>query len=521
MTPHDLVGQSIMFRFHGPVFTDEARDAFRTIRPVGVIFFADNITSREQVHALTHELQAEARDLDMPPLLIAADQEGGIVSRFSQDFVTVPSAMALAASGAPGDIMTAAIITAMQLREVGINVNFAPSVDVNNNPANPVIRTRSYGDTPERVIDSLEWVFRGHEAARVVSTVKHFPGHGDTNVDSHFGLPTIPYERDRIDAIELAPFRAAVALGIPAVMSTHILFPALDPDHPATLSNTILTGLLREEMEFDGLIFTDAMDMHAITSAYGLEEATVLAKLAGVDVLEANEPIADQLVRHAALVNALESGRCPRVMFETTSERLDHVRARYAITSQPTPLPEPPVNRRDITFDIALRTIAHVGPKPFAPLDGKSRHVLVDFQRFRAVEGGDPVGRSKLLRDEVEANLPHSTVVTFSNQPTEDEIAEAIDHAHGASTLIIFTRDATDSPHQLDIARQAIAASPGDTRVIHCPMRGPYDAGALADVDDFLFAFGDPAISIRALVAVLAGAATPTATMPVTVPGLP
>jgi beta-N-acetylhexosaminidase len=487
---------------------------------VGVIFFADNITSREQVHALTHELQVEARDLDMPPLLIAADQEGGIVSRFSQDFVTVPSAMALAASGAPGDIMTAATITAVQLREVGINVNFAPSVDVNNNPANPVIRTRSYGDTPERVIDSLEWVFRGHEAARVVSTVKHFPGHGDTNVDSHFGLPTIPYERDRIDAIELAPFRAAAALGIPAVMSTHILFPALDPVHPATLSNAILTGLLREEMEFEGLIFTDAMDMHAITSAYGLEEATVLAKLAGVDVLEANEPIADQLLRHAALVNALESGRIPRTMFETTSDRLDQVRARYAITGQPTPLPEKPANRWDITFDIALRTIAHVGPKPFVPLDRESGHVFVDFQRFRAVEGGDPVGRSKLLRDEVEANLPHSTVVTLSDQPTSDEIASATTHAVDASTLIVLTRDATESPHQLDIARQAIAATPGDTRVIHCPMRGPYDAGLLGDVDDFLFAFGDPAISIRALVAILCGLHQPVARIPVTVPGL-
>jgi beta-N-acetylhexosaminidase len=417
--------------------------------------------------------------------------------------------------------MTAAIITAMQLREVGINVNFAPSVDVNNNPANPVIRTRSYGDTAERVIDSLEWVYRGHEAARVITSAKHFPGHGDTNVDSHFGLPTIPYERDRIDAIELAPFRAAVALDVPAVMSTHILFPALDPDHPATLSHAILTGLLREEMEFNGLIFTDAMDMHAITSAYGLEEATVLAKLAGVDVLESNEPIADQVVRHAALVNALESGRIPRVIFETTSNRLDQVRARYAITGEPTPLPERPANRWDITFDIALRTIAHVGPKPFVPLDKESGHVFVDFQRFRAVEGGDPVGRSKLLRDEVEANLPHSTVVTLSDQPTGDEIASATTHAVGASTLIVLTRDATESPHQLDIAKQTIAATPGDTRVIHCSMRGPYDAGTLSHVDDHLFTFGDPAISIRALVAVLAGAATPTATMPVTVPGLP
>lgn len=312
MTPSEITGQSIMFRFEGPEFTDEARQVFRRVRPGGVIFFADNITSREQVHALTEELQAEARELEMPPLLIAADQEGGIVSRFSADFVTPPSPMALAASSDPGDILTAATITATQLREVGINVNFAPSVDINIDPANPVIRTRSLGDTPEQVIANGEWVRLGHEAARVVTTVKHFPGHGDTSVDSHLGLPSIPYDRDRIDAVELAPFRAAIRAGVPAVMSAHILFPTLDPDYPATLSRRILTDLLRDELGFDGLIFTDSMSMSAISELYGVAESAVLAKLAGVDVLEANESLDDQLARHQALVDGLGSGPAMR-----------------------------------------------------------------------------------------------------------------------------------------------------------------------------------------------------------------
>ncbi|MDQ4045175.1 MAG: hypothetical protein M3173_06985, partial [Chloroflexota bacterium] len=194
----DLVGQSLMLRFEGPTFTDEAREAFREIRPGGVIFFADNITNREQVHTLTAELQAEARRLTLPPLLIAADQEGGIVSRLPADFVTMPSPMALAASSDPTDIEAAARIAAEQLREVGINVNLAPAIDVNVNSDNPVIRTRAFGDTPEQVIACLAHAVRGHEAARVVTTVKHFPGHGDTSVDSHLGLPTIPWDRERI-----------------------------------------------------------------------------------------------------------------------------------------------------------------------------------------------------------------------------------------------------------------------------------------------------------------------------------
>lgn len=520
MTAAGLVGQSLMFRFEGPELMDNAREVFREIRPAGVILFADNITSREQIHALTDELQTEARRLGMPPLLIAADQEGGIVSRFSADFVTVPSAMALAASGAPGDILTASAITAMQLREVGINVNFAPTVDVNNNPANPVIRTRAWGDTPDQVNDNLEWVYRGHESARVVTTVKHFPGHGDTNVDSHIGLPTIPYDRDRIDAVELAPFRAAVALGVPAVMSAHILFPELDPEYPATLSHSILTGLLRGSMGFSGLVFTDSMSMRAITERYGLAESTILAKLAGVDVLEANDSIANQGVRHGALLDALESGRIPRDTFEATADRLDAVRTRYEITGQNAPLRPRPESWSSAVFDIALRTVAHIGLKPFAPLDDDEGNVFIDFQRFRTTEAEDPVGRAQVLRDAIAMNIPASTVVTLSNDPTEDEIDEAITQAASATALIVMTRDASDLALQAEIANRVIAAAPDAVRVIHCAMRGPYDAGALTPVDDYLFTFGDPRVSIDAMVAVLVGLQHPDARMPVDVPGI-
>lgn len=520
MTVSELVGQSLMFRFEGPELTARAREAFEETRPAGVLLFADNITSREQIHALTAELQNEAKRLGMPPLLIAADQEGGIVSRLSADFVTVPSAMALAASGRPDDILTAATITAIQLREVGINVNFAPTIDVNNNPANPVIRTRAWGDTPGQVAENLEWVYRGHESARVVTTVKHFPGHGDTGVDSHLGLPTIPYDLDRIDAVELAPFRAAVELGVPAVMSAHILFPELDPEYPATLSRDILTGLLRGRMGFTGLIFTDSMSMRAISDRYGLAESTILAKLAGVDVLEANESLADQGVRRDALIDALESGRIPREVFEATLVRLDAVRARYAITGEQPPLRAWPDNRWDSVFDIALRTVAHVGRKPFLPLADDAGTVFIDFQRIRTTEAEDPVGRAQVLRDAVRANLPASTVVTLSNDPTEAEVEESISRAAGAATLVILTRDASDLPLQAEIANRAIAAAPEGARVIHCAMRGPYDAGSIAPVDDYLFPFGDPRISIEALVAILVGVQHPDAGMPVEVPGL-
>jgi beta-N-acetylhexosaminidase len=393
-------------------------------------------------------------------------------------------------------------------------------VDVNNNPANPVIRTRSFGDRADRVIDALEWVWRGHEAARVVTTVKHFPGHGDTNVDSHLGLPTIPYDRERIDAIELAPFRAAVAMGVPAIMSAHILFPALDTEVPATLSRPILTELLREEMGFDGLIFTDSMSMRAISERYGVPESAVLAKAAGVDVLEANESIANQMARHGALIGVLESGRIPREAFEATVRRLDAVRERYGITGDPTPLPERDPWRSKIAFDIALRSIAHVGVKPFQPLTSDEGAVFADFQRFRTTEAEDPVGRAQVLRDAVSTNLPGASVVTLSNDPTADEIALATARASEARTLVVMTRDASDLPDQVAIANRVITSAPKTARVVHCCMRGPYDAGTLVRVDDLVFTFGDPRVSIDAMVAYLTGNEQEPAHLPVEVPGL-
>ena len=520
MNAAELIGQNLMFRFDGPEFTDDAREAFREIRPGGVLFFSQNITSREQVHALTTELQSEARRLGMPPLLIAADQEGGIVSRFSNDFVTPPSPMALGAAGNPGDTLMASTLTALQLREVGINVNFAPSADVNNNPANPVIRTRSFGDSADRVAEQLAWMYRGHEAARVATTVKHFPGHGDTSIDSHFGLPSIPGDRQRFERIELAPFRSAVKLGVPAVMSAHIIFPALDPDLPATLSPAILTGLLRAEMGFTGVIFTDAMDMRAISEQFGLAESSVLAKLAGVDMLEANEPIGDQLVRFEALRDAVESGRIPLEAVRASSDRIDALRQRYAITGEPTSLPELDNNRSMIAFNVALRTIAHVGPKPFRTVSDGPGVVFVDFQRFRTNEAADPVNRTGALRAAVTMNLSNATIATLGDEPAETEIADAAASARNATTLIVMTRDASDNRQQFEIANRLIAAAPADARVIHCCMRGPYDATLLSRADDHVFTFGDPKVSIDAMVAFLIGLPQEPAHMPVEVPGL-
>jgi len=509
-----LVGQSMMFRFEGPVFIDEARAAFAEMRPGGVLYFGDNITSREQVRNLSADLQAEARRLGMPPLLIAIDQEGGIVSRFSPDMVTVPGAMALTADGDPADIEAAARITGEQLRAIGVNVDFAPVVDVNNNPKNPVIRTRSFGDTVGRVVDGALAQIRGYEAAGIAATVKHFPGHGDTSVDSHLGLPVIDHPRTRLDEIELAPFRAAIAAGVPGVMTTHILFPAIDTD-PATLSQPILTGILRHDLGFTGVIYTDSLSMQAIEDRYGHGVAAIRCKQAGVDVLEANEPIAHQLTRFRALVDALGDGRIPAAIFAATNARLDALRLRYGITHEVPPLARPDPAWEAEATRIAARTIVALPAGEFDPISADARVGFIDFQRLRSSEAEDPFNRAGVFREAAESVFPRARVATLGHEPSAESVHRAIAMVSDVEAMVVMTRDATDNTYQVEICTQAIAATRPGTPVVHVALRGPYDRGLLGRVDATVLTFGDPAVTLRALPVVLAGVTPIVATMPV------
>jgi beta-N-acetylhexosaminidase len=516
-TAHELAGQSIMFRFPGPAFTEEIRAVFRQIRPGGVILFGDNISSRIQINLLCRELQAEAKALGMPPLLIAIDQEGGLVSRLNADpdFVTPPGPMALTATGDPRDIERAYEITSEQLREAGINTDFAPVVDVNNNHANPVIRTRSFGDNVDIVIAGGLAAIEGLHRAGLAATVKHFPGHGDTHVDSHLGLPVIDHPMERLRAVELAPFQAAIDAGVAGVMTTHIVFPAID-EHPATLSKRILTDLLRGEMGFQGVIFTDSMSMDAIEDRYGHAESTLMAKAAGVDMLEANETPEIQLTRHAAMVEAIETVRLDRAIFEATLERLNVFRKRFGITHNVPDLAPVPLQRAADALAIAGRTVTLLSDPPFQPLRPGDRGILLDFQRFRGTEAEDPVHRGPLVRNLMAGSLPGIEVVTVPNDPAPEDITRALDTTN-RSLLIVFTRDATDNRYQVEIARQGIASLADGARVIHVALRGPYDLGLIPEATDRIAIYGDPAVSLQALVIALSGHAEIAGTSPITV----
>ncbi len=290
----------------------------------GITFFQGTVPG--QVH-FTNLLQAEAKI----PLLIAQDAENGIGMRLT-DATILPHMMAIGASAATSNAYQASSIIAAEANALGVHHVFAPVADINTNPDNPIVNTRSFGSDAKMVSEFVVEACKGLQDHNVIATAKHFPGHGDTSTDTHLNLATLPFEMDRLNSVELVPFRAAIEAGVRSIMIGHLSVPSLDDSGaPASLSRPIVTGLLREQLNFEGLVVTDALDMNAITNTYGAGEAAVRAVEAGVDMLLL---VSDEHEAIESIVTAVESGRITehrineavrRVLIEKEWCRLDSI----------------------------------------------------------------------------------------------------------------------------------------------------------------------------------------------------
>lgn len=311
----------------------------RWIEQDGIGGMTMSLGSPVEVAAKVNALQALSR----VPLHVSSDLEpalgrleGGVFSHYMMDAggaTVFPTAMAIAATGRDDDAYDVGRIIGREARAVGIHINFAPTVDVNNNPANPVINTRSFGEDPARVARLATRFMQGSFDAGTIATAKHFPGHGDTDVDSHVGLPVVSADWARFQATELVPFRAAIAAGVPMVMSAHIALPALEGDSstPATLAPRIMTGLLRDTLGFRGVAITDAMSMDGVGKGYGVAESSVLAVQAGADILLKPD---DPTRAIDAVLAAVERGVIPRERIDASARRVLELKARSGVAQQ-------------------------------------------------------------------------------------------------------------------------------------------------------------------------------------------
>lgn len=330
MTLEEKIGQMIVAGFEGPRVDGHVESLIREHQIGGLILFERNIEDEKQLASLIADLKAANKDNRLP-LFIAVDEEGGRISRLPQGSPRFPSSKALGEQDDPDYSFTVGQEIGAALAAFGFNMNFAPVLDIFSNPQNEVIGDRSFGDNPEIVSELGIAVMRGLQSKNIVSVVKHFPGHGDTRTDSHIGLPVVGYDRERLDGFEFVPFKEAIDSGAEAIMTAHIMYPELDLGKPATMSRKILTGILRHDLGFRGLIITDDLEMGAITKNYALEEAALEAVLAGADILLVCHSSKHQEQVLSRLIAAVQNGELTVERIGESVARIIRLKQKYSM----------------------------------------------------------------------------------------------------------------------------------------------------------------------------------------------
>jgi len=540
MTLEQKVGQLMVVSFSGQSFTAEAQAMVRDFHAGGVILFQQNLINAPQIRQLTQQLQHAAK----VPLLIAADQEGGPVVRITNGATLFPSQMAVGATFSLKDAAAVAGETATELRGLGFNVNFAPVVDVNSNPKNPVIGTRSYGADPAMVGALGAAAVGATQRAGVLAVAKHFPGHGDADVDSHRALPLIDHSLQRLESVELPPFRAAIAAGVDGVMTAHLLLPALesDPKRSATLSPGVL-GYLREKLGYTGLIVTDDLEMGAIVNDYGTAEAAKLAFQAGADVLLFRRTVSEQQRAHALLVQAVRSG-------EISSQRLDDSVTRIlaakekrgilapgvtSVTSVPgvkgvatsTPAQSP---NSDVALEVARRSLTLVkndgATLPLKLAEGAP--LCVVHPRLEALRGVEVMAGSpsaapgsvagaepQTLGDAIKATYPVARLAPVGLRPSIEERDAAQTCVRDARAVVLGSYNLHEYPAQAALLKVLI---PKDKPVVVVALRLPYDLAELDAAPVLLATYSIRPASLRAAAEMVLGKGpAPTGHLPVPV----
>ncbi|MGC5342364.1 glycoside hydrolase family 3 protein [Streptomyces sp. DT24] len=490
----------------------------------GIIYFtwAHNTRDPHQIAELSNGIQRAGLAGPTPlPLVVATDQEHGIVARVGEPATLLPGAMALGAGGSRSDARLAGRIAGAELAALGITQNYAPDADVNVNPANPVIGVRSFGSDPQSVAALAAAQVKGYQSAGIAATAKHFPGHGDTTDDSHSKLPYIRHTREQWSRLDAPPFRAAVAAGIDSIMTAHIVVPALDPaEDPATLSHPILTGILREELGYDGVVVTDSLGMEGVRTKYGDERVPVLALKAGVDQL-LNPPSLD-LAWHAVL-NAVKNGELTERRLDESILRILRLKTRLGLFDDPfvtrrgvdrtVGVPE----HRAAADRIAERTTTLLAdPGALLPLSRRSHRRLL-------VVGADPASPSGTTGPPT-ATLAAAfgelgftaTALSTGTAPTPAKIADAVAAARDSDAVVVGTYNVTAGGSQRTLV-SALAAT--GVPVITVAIRNPYDIAQLSGTGyaASLATYSWTDVELRAAARVIAGHARPRGRLPVPV----
>lgn len=522
MSLEEKVGQMILSGLNGPGYGPQAERLITVYHLAGVVYFAENTRSAAQTLRLSQQLQAAASQSGQGiPLIISIDHEGGKVFRFQDDLTHFPNFMTLGAANSPDLAAQVAAAAAQELQAVGINASFAPDLDVNREPLNPVIGVRSLGGDPQRVAQIGAAYLNGLQAAGVIGAAKHFPGHGATASDSHEELPVVNRSLDELAQIDLIPFEAAIANGVGMVMVGHIAFPQIDPSGaPASLSPIFVTQILRQDLGYEGVIVTDAMSMGALTNSYPPDQAALLAAQAGCDLLAYTSPDS-AIAAYETLLAAAQQGRLPAAQVEASARRVLRLKARFGLFGElPTGGPIPLEQNRSLAYQAARQAITLVGPAA-APLVNTPSLLLVtpDVLSSGQAAGdgysylGDLLRQRGLQVDE----WIYSTDDNGQAAAISGQVQRALPQYPLAVLVAWDARLAQrrGNPAQANLAAIIAASS---TPLILVAGSSPYDLSLAPPGRPALATYGGLEVQLEALADALLSPTPPTGTLPVTLP---
>lgn len=512
LTTQEKIGQLIVAGFHGTTVGPEIENLIREYKVGNILLFSRNIESAAQLFKLNQDLQKIAMETFGIPLYITIDQEGGMVTRIFEDGTFFPGAMTIAAANNVEYAYKIGDLMGKELIDLGINMDLAPVLDVNNNPKNPVIGVRSFSDDPDKVALFGNANIRGLQN-HVVATAKHFPGHGDTHVDSHLALPKVEKPLNELEKFEFKPFKAAINDGLHAIMSAHINFTHLTEDGlPVTLSKRALTGLLREEMGFEGLIITDGIEMKAIHDNYGTIEATLKTVNAGANLVCICHDLPYQIGASDRFNKALETGE---LTMDTLNERVARIltykeKLNVDLTR---------------TYEDVKENVESIESKAFARQVVEEAVTLIKGETFKQhgktlVISTNPQATSIADEDSHNSKLGRRIREVFANfevietkvKPTEVEIADIVSKASAFDQIVYTSYNGNVYQTQIQLI-DALSALNKDLHVL--ALRNPYDLYYTKNIKNYVAFYEYTPNSIEAVVKYLKGQLKPQGVSPI------